>query len=173
MHWFVHACWISSLCAVSIALSLGLSVLNFMALKNEFVYNTHGYLVNTDQCFVAGNVLAGSWLTGTLTVEFYGLGEQDNGTLIQQTIFPLAVCLDTYNPCCEHWTDELLYFQVAINSTGDYVVTDISATDVQNYSEILGGAIVCLLAALAMVAGWVLIIVRCVLPNHHRYDQVN
>jgi len=173
MRWYLHVCWVSCLCAIFIGGALWISVVNFLALDNPFVYNTRGFLQSTDQCIVAGSAAAGNWLEGTLSVEFYGLGSEDNYTLIQQTIFPLAVCLDFDNPCCEHWIDELLYFQVAINATGGYVVTDMADTTVQNYAQVFSGAMVCVLAAVAMLAGWAIVMVRCVLPDRQGYGQVN
>lgn len=125
-----------------------IGTLLFLESESPFEYNTHGYINSTSACLFDQQANGGNTLAGTINVSFYGLENDDNHTLISQTIVPPGICLDELNPCCSHWIGKLLYMQVVEVSPYNYVVNDFSYGIVQDHGLKLGFAIAFTVAAI-------------------------
>lgn len=129
-----------------------IGALLFLDSESPFKYNTHGYINSTSSCILTqlpnGGPHSGNTLAGTINVSFYGLEDDDNRTLIPQTIIPPGICVDALNPCCSHWIGKLLYMEVVEVSPYNYVVNDFSDGIVQNHGLKLGVAIAFTVAAI-------------------------
>lgn len=168
----IIACVITTLFAILFGGSVWMCVIDFNALDNTFYSNTRGYLTNTGKCHLEGNALQGFWLSGYLDISFYGIQDFDNNTLINQTIPPLGVCLDTYNECCHKWVGKELYVQVSYwNDT--YYVVDLSDDTVQGRKEITAGFIMTLIFALSLLACYVAFAVKFFCRKNKEYEIVN
>ncbi len=140
-----------------------------IGLSTRFDYNSIGRIDEILECSTP--TVTGSTFSpyGQLDVSFIPTLENYVG-LMNMTISMPPTCQDAFNPCCEAWLDEEIYFDIyCSNETQSCIVLDLSAGVIQHRDEHIAFLAVGLIGTIGLVTPLVVICIRS-LCGHADYE---